>query len=1447
MAGLRHLVIAAAIVPAGLLVANVVPGGPEVHLVHAQTPDSSLVYAENGTRPVGTFRAYDQDRDPIVWSLSGPDGDLFTINGGVLRFAEPPNHENPQSAADDNVYRVTIKASEGTHEVSVTVTDVDEAGTVNISRPQPQVSRPLSASLSDEDEGVTAESWQWARSADGTQWTEIAGATSPRRSPAPGDVGMYLRAAVTYSDKFGTGKTASAVSANRVEAKTLSNAAPSFADQDQDEETPYIDVKWSVAENTAVGMKVGRAVSATDPDEDILFYELVDTPDLADDDEVARFTIDSASGQIRVGKELGADALAHLDDPDEREDEDSTNLTGSPELPEDEDADEAGNSEYVLRVKVSDPSTASATVNVIVTVNQVNEPLLFDEDAPTVLKVRENAVRPVFTFGESDTEVDAETFAVEDPDGEDTTSRYSLSGTDINVLSIGSNGILSFKAGHKPDYELKSSYSITVVAESGVGSRRLTNSLDLVINVVNTDDPGSVFLSQREPRVGIWIHASVRDDDGGVVVTKWVWERSSEITAGVECIDDPSTPAIGVGGWSTIAEASSSTYIPKGEDVGRCLRARATYTDSTGNAAVPAMGVLEVPVQGGSPADTGQARDGGFVNAAPVFPDQDPNTLGDQSDSTSRKVAENTKAGGSIGPPVSAGDDDDDLLIYALGGPDAASFGITRTNGQLKTKATLNYEGRNAYTVVVTATDPAGAADSILVTIDVTDVNDLANIVGPTSISYLENGKGPVSIFSATDQDGDPIVWSLAGIDADLFTLEGGVLTFKKSPDYEDPKAMVTGGTPAERNAYSVTLMATGGVHKVVVNVTNVDENGVVDLSRPQPQVSRSIEAVLDDQDEPVSDETWQWARSEDGATWTDLRRSTSPVRTPAEEDVGTYLRATVTYTDKFGEGKTASAVTANRVEARTAANAAPSFAGQDLVPTSRNYVDVTRSVDENSPVGTSVGKPVSATDADGDVLIYSLVDTPDLKDGSDVARFTIDSASGQIKVGKLLGADRPSDSEESEDETTTAEQLGFAAGATLPSPTNANLSTAVAQENNQYVLRIRAEDPSTADEFVNVIVTVHAVNEAPEFGANAPTVLRVEEGQVANIYTGLTGTGLVAAATYAVTDVDTDTDATTALDTTLDYEVEGADAKYFTFDDSNVLVIDQTVGGTTTGYLPDYEEKISYSITIAASSGDGARKLTSRLDVTVNVTDAEDDGSVMLSHREPQVGRTVMATLTDPDGGITINSWRWYRGGTPSGEPATMDVSGASACTPNTDAGTVCTITSAKSAAYIPTEDDIGLYLTAVATYTDGVGAATPATRAQMHTEAVVQDRSPANAAPKFPDQDPNTAGEQSGETTRSVAENTDANESIGAAVGASDDDDDLLLYTLGGVDADSFAIDRTNGQLMTKAALDYERKRVYMVVVTATDPSGAAASILVVIHVGDVDDPAEIRVLQR
>ena len=106
----------------------------------------------------------------------------------------------------------------------------------------------------------------------------------------------------------------------------------------------------------------------------------------------------------------------------------------------------------------------------------------------------------------------------------------------------------------------------------------------------------------------------------------------------------------------------------------------------------------------------------------------------------SRSVPENTKAGQNIGAPVSAHDADErDLLIYTMTGADARYFRIVRNTGQLRTRSPLNFEDRNTYTVVVTATDGIGASDSIQVTINVTDEDDPAEI----TVNAGETGGGP--------------------------------------------------------------------------------------------------------------------------------------------------------------------------------------------------------------------------------------------------------------------------------------------------------------------------------------------------------------------------------------------------------------------------------------------------------------------------------------------------------------------------------------------------------------------------------------------------------------------------------------------------------------------------------------------------------------------------------
>ena len=255
-----------------------------------------------------------------------------------------------------------------------------------------------------------------------------------------------------------------------------------------------------------------------------------------------------------------------------------------------------------------------------------------------------------------------------------------------------------------------------------------------------------------------------------------------------------------------VASDPDGTTTPS---VAYCLRATATYTDNidTDRDATDAVdlredahGTHEAAVQIADPA-----------NAAPKFdPDQDLNTPGNQADAM-RMVPEN-KDGEPVGNAVSA--TDKDLLTYALSGDDASAFKVDN-NGQIRTAMKLNYEMKSEYTVVLTATDPSTASASITVHITVTDENDKPAITGDESFMYAENGTDAVGSFAATDEDGDDIEWGVSGTDADDFEIDGGVLSFKKSPNFEGAtdrdESADLGDQGKGDKVYKVTVTASGG------------------------------------------------------------------------------------------------------------------------------------------------------------------------------------------------------------------------------------------------------------------------------------------------------------------------------------------------------------------------------------------------------------------------------------------------------------------------------------------------------------------------------------------------------------------------------------------------------------------------------------------------------------
>ena len=138
-------------------------------------------------------------------------------------------------------------------------------------------------------------------------------------------------------------------------------------------------------------------------------------------------------------------------------------------------------------------------------------------------------------------------------------------------------------------------------------------------------------------------------------------------------------------------------------------------------------------------------------------------------------------------------------------------------------------------------------------------------------IMYPENGTGPVATYTAVDPEMTAIASGHWAGPTPLFSIEGGVLSFKKSPDFE------TRGDVAAADGSTATTATTSTSHRpghgqhrqdrhmkmVEVMVTNVDEPGMVTLSALQPQAGTELIATNTDPDGGiVSDLKWQWAKS---------------------------------------------------------------------------------------------------------------------------------------------------------------------------------------------------------------------------------------------------------------------------------------------------------------------------------------------------------------------------------------------------------------------------------------------------------------------------------------------------------------------------------------------------------------------------------------------------------
>ena len=235
----------------------------------------------------------------------------------------------------------------------------------------------------------------------------------------------------------------------------------------------------------------------------------------------------------------------------------------------------------------------------------------------------------------------------------------------------------------------------------------------------------------------------------------------------------------------------------------------------------------------------------------------------------------------------------------------------------------------------------------------------------------------------------------------------------------------------------------------------------------------------------------------------------------------------------------------------------------------------------------------------------------------------------------------------------------------------------------------------------------------------------------------------------------------------------------------------------TTAGL--DHENAASHSVQIQATDQHGA---TATATVTIGVNNLEEAGTVVIDNGNPKVGNTVTATLSDPDGATSAETWQWQRG----------------------DGNVWNDISDAIASHYTVRSIDIGHLLRAVVSYADPQGTGKSAS---AQTETAV-----ANDPPAFTTASPVAA---------TVDENVAVGTTVGDALAATDPNDDEISFSLSGSGADAFLVD-ANGQIRSAAELDHEAQASYSLTAHVTDTAGSSDNLELHISVQNVEEAATV-----
>ena len=416
---------------------------------------------------------------------------------------------------------------------------------------------------------------------------------------------------------------------------------------------------------------------------------------------------------------------------------------------------------YFLSIIVLDDNGGSATTNLNVSVNDLNESPSF-LTTPYSVSIAENLQTGTHVI---------QAVAADKDSGDSLT--YSLTGTNSSHFAISSStGLVTTM--QPLDQETVGVYTLSISVTDG----DLSATEALSITVIDTNDaptftgaPYSVSVVENDAAAAVYT-VSATDEDSGDSVTFTL--------SGTGSTDFSISPSTGV---VTLTRALDFETTPA-----YYLTIRAV--DLNGALATTSFNVTVVD-----------------QNDSPQF----------VSTPYSVNIGENLPVGTTVINVFATDDDPSDTLTYSLSGSNSNHFNIGSNSGVITTTQELDRENINSYSLNVSVSDGIVTVNEGI-TISVDNGNDGPTFSNaPYNASVNENvNSGSVFTVSATDEDGDTVTFSLYGVGSELFSIHAntGVVSLVDALDYET----VSGYTLTVRGSDSNGGVAITSLYVDVVN-----------------------------------------------------------------------------------------------------------------------------------------------------------------------------------------------------------------------------------------------------------------------------------------------------------------------------------------------------------------------------------------------------------------------------------------------------------------------------------------------------------------------------------------------------------------------------------------------------------------------------------------------------